>query len=75
MLRPIALKQLNRLTSIDTYSCHDGLDATHKTAVLEVPGSIFGFDKEYYVCFVCFVVVFLRFGQKLILLSYIFLNC
>ena len=33
VFRQIALKQLNNLTSIDTFSCLGGLEVTQQTAV------------------------------------------
>jgi len=57
MFRPITLKQLNRLTAIDTSSCLSGRDVTLQTAVQEVPGSMSGSDKGLFLCFFCFVVV------------------
>ena len=53
MFRPITLKQLNSLTSIDVFICIDGADVTHPTAVREVPGSIPGPGRIY-----CLLVVF-----------------
>jgi len=42
IIRPITLKQLNSLTSIDTFSCLGDREVTLQTAVREVPGSIPG---------------------------------
>ena len=49
--RPIALKQLNGLTTIDTVSCLGGAVVTHPLLVQEVPGSIPGSGKGFYVSF------------------------
>ena len=42
--------QLNTLTSIDTFSCLNGLDVTHQTAMREFPGLIPSSGKDLYVC-------------------------
>jgi len=62
--RPIASKQLNSFTAIDTLSWLGGAVVTHPLWVREAPGSIPG--KGFYVWFLfCFVVVvFLLFVQK-----------
>jgi len=52
----ITLKSFN-LTLVDTLSYLGGLKVTHPTAVREVPCSISGSGKAFYVCFFCFVVV------------------
>jgi len=57
--RPIASKQLNGLTTIDTLSWLGGAFVTHPLWVLEVPGSIPGSDKAFYVWF--FVLLLLSF--------------
>jgi len=43
-------KQLNSLTTINRFSYLSGREITHYAAVSEVPGSILGYDKKYYVC-------------------------
>jgi len=55
MRRLITLKQLNDLTLIDLYSWLGGLKVTAQTWMREVPGSIPGPDKYFYV--VCYVFV------------------
>jgi len=55
--RPIASKQLNSLTTIITVSWPGGAVVTHPLWVQEVPGSIPGSGKGFYVWFFCFVVV------------------
>ena len=60
---PIALKQLNSLTTINTFSLLVRLEVTHPTGVL---GSIPGSGKEFMFCFVV-VVLLLFFGQKYII--------
>ena len=63
--RPIASKQLNSLTTIDTLSWLGGAVVTHPLWVQELPGSIPGSGKGFNVWFFCFVVdVFLLFVQK-----------
>ena len=63
--RPIASKQLNGLTTIDTVTWLGGTVVTHPLWVQEVPGSIPSSGKGFYVWFFCFVVVvFLLFCQK-----------
>ena len=52
MFWPIALKQLNSLTSIDTFSSLGGWEFT---------GSIPHSGRDFYVCIFSFVVVFLHF--------------
>jgi len=49
MFRPITLKQLNSLTSIEMLSCLGHVEVTHQTMVPEVLGSIHGSDKDFYV--------------------------
>jgi len=53
------LKQLNSLTLNDTYSCLGGLEVTHQTAMLEVPGLIPGSSMDFNDCF--FVLMLLCF--------------
>ena len=43
--RPIASKQLNSLTTIDTHSSLSGAELTHPVWVRDVPGSILGSGK------------------------------
>jgi len=63
--RPIASKQLNSLTTIDTISWLGGAEVTGPLCVLEVPGSIPGSGKGFMFDFFCFVVVvFLFVVQK-----------
>jgi len=64
--RPIASKQLNGLTTIDTVSWLGGAVVTHPLWVQEVPGSIPGSRKGFYVSFFALfvVVVFLLFVNK-----------
>jgi len=50
---PIASKQLNSLTTIDTFSLLDGAVVTHPLWVQEVPGSMPGSGKGLYVLFCC----------------------
>ena len=56
--RPIASKQLNSLTTIDTTSWLAGAVVTHSIRVQEVPGSIPGSGKAFYIWFFVVVVVF-----------------
>jgi len=49
--RPIALKHLKSLTTIDTYSWLGGPLVAHPTGVREVPGSIPGSSKDFYAKF------------------------
>jgi len=57
--RPIASKQLNSLTTIITLSWLGGAVVTHPLWVGEVPGSIPGSGKDFYIWF--FVLFLLRF--------------
>ena len=60
--RPIASKQLNGLTTIDTVSWLGGAVLTHPLWVQAVPGSIPGSGKGFYVSFLfccCCVFTFL----------------
>jgi len=59
MFWPIMLKQLNSLTSLDVFNWLCGQEVTLQTAVWEVPGSITGSGKDFYVCF--FVLLLLCF--------------
>jgi len=52
---PIELKQLNSLTTIDTFSWLGGPEVTDPTVVLDTPGSIPG--SEGFVCMICYIVV------------------
>jgi len=61
-LRPIASKQLNSLTTINTLSWLGGAEVTHPLWVWEVQGSIPGSGKGFYVLF---FVLFSFFGQKI----------
>jgi len=54
--RPIAPKQLNSFTSVDTLSWLGGAVVTHPLWVQELPGSIPSSGKGFYVWFFCFVV-------------------
>jgi len=47
--RPIALKQLNNWTTMNTWSWPGGQDVTHPHLVLEVPGSITRYGNAFYV--------------------------
>jgi len=62
--RPIALKQLHGLTTIDTFSWLGGPKVTHQTGVRVVLDSIRGSGKGYNVFFFCFVVVFCFYCPK-----------
>jgi len=55
------LKQLNSLTSINTFSCLGGRKVTLQTGVRVVPGSIPGSGKGFCMFAFCFVVVVLLF--------------
>ena len=57
--RPIASEQLNGLTTIDTLSWLGGAVVTHPPRMQELPGSIPGSDKGFYVWF--FVLLLLCF--------------
>jgi len=63
--RAIASKQLNSLTTIDTVNWLGAAVVTHPLWVQEVPGSLPGSGKGFYVSIFCsVVVVFLLFCQK-----------
>ena len=47
--RPTGLKQLNNLTTIDTFRKLGSLQVTHLPWVQEVPGSIPGSGTDFYV--------------------------
>jgi len=62
---PIASKQLNGLTTIDTLSWLGGAMVTHPLWEQKVPGSIPGTGKEFYVWFfVLLLLCFYFFVQK-----------
>jgi len=61
---PIASKQLNSLTTIDTLSWLGGAVVTHPRWMQEVPGSIPGSGKGFYVWCFCSVVVVFYFLSK-----------
>ena len=52
MFRPVMLKQLNCFTSIHMFHCLGGPEIKHPTTVTELPGSIPGSGKAFYVCFI-----------------------
>jgi len=58
---PIALKQLNSLTTIDTFSCLGGPVVTRPTGVQKVPGLIPDFGNDFLFNFLlcCCVFTFL----------------
>jgi len=53
IFRFISFKELNNLTSIDTFPCLGGLEVTHQIVVRDVPCSIPGSCKinDFHVCF------------------------
>jgi len=70
MFWPISLKQLNTLTSIDTFSCLNGLDVTHQTVMREFPDLIPGFGKDLYVCLFVLLLGGFTFLSKIHYLSW-----
>jgi len=62
--RPIASKQFNGLTTIDTLSWRGGAVVTHPLWVQEVPGSIPVSGKGFYVWFFVLLLCFYFFVQK-----------
>jgi len=62
--RPTASKQLNGLTTIDTVSRLCGAVVTHPLWVQEVPGSIPGSGKGFYVSFFALLLLFFTFLSK-----------
>jgi len=56
--RPIESKQLNSLTTIDTLSWLSGAVVTHQLWEQEVPGSISGSGKGFYVWFFVLLLCF-----------------
>jgi len=62
--RPIASKQLNGLTTIDILSWLGGAVVTHPLWVQEVPGSIPGSDKGFYVWFFVLLLFCFTFLSK-----------
>ena len=61
---PIVSIQFKRLTTIDILSWFSVVEVTHPHWVREVPGSIPGSSKGFYVWFFFFVVVFFLFCPK-----------
>jgi len=59
MFRPITLKQLNSLTSIDIFSLPDGREVIPHTAARDVPGSVLGSGNGFLCLIFCFVVLLL----------------
>jgi len=64
MFRPIASKQLNSLTTINTFSWLGGAVVTHPLWVQEVPGSIPGSSKGFYVWFLVLLLLCFYFLSK-----------
>ena len=62
--QPIASKQLNGLTTIDTLSWLGGAVVTHPLWVQEVPGSIPSSGKGFYVWIFVLLLCFYLFVQK-----------
>jgi len=65
--RPIASKQLNGLTTIDTVSWLGGAVVTHQLWVQEFPGSIPGSGKGFYFSFFALLLCFYFFVKKQII--------
>jgi len=57
MFRPITLKQLNSLTSIDIFSCVGSLEVTQQTLMREVPGSIPGTGQGFKFVFLLLLML------------------
>jgi len=64
MIRPITLKQLNSLTSIDTFCWLGGIKVTLQTAEQEVLGSIPCSGTTIYVCFLVLLLLWFYFMSK-----------
>jgi len=62
--RPIASKQLNGLTTIDTVRWLGGAVVTHSLSVQEVPGSIPGSGNGFYVSFLALLLLCFYFFVK-----------
>jgi len=73
-LRPIASKQLNCLTTIDILSWLGGVVVTHPLWVQEVPGSVPGSGKGFYVWFFALLLLCFYFLSKNTLFVTIFGN-
>ena len=64
----ITLKQLNRCTLIDTFSCFGGPEVTLWTGMRDVPGLIPSSCKDFYVyCFVLLLMCFNSFVKQIII--------
>jgi len=72
-VRLIAFKQLNSLTTIDTFSWLGGPEVTHPPWVQDVPGSIPGSDRDVYVWFCVLLLLWFYFFVKHIVFSHFFL--
>ena len=64
MFRPIVLKQLNSLNSIDMFSSLGGLEVTHQIAVPEVPLRYQALTRIFLLLFWFVGIVFLHFVFK-----------